>query len=327
MAADIKIGSEFWSIPTTERDNGLFPAHTRWYQSGRASMRAILSENRFRTAALPSWCCESMILPFLDAGIDVSFYPALQDVGELDADVVLVLDYFGFLRPFDIRTRGKIIRDLTQSVLSGPYDDADYYCGSLRKWAGFWTGGFAWARDGHALPAGQPDRTDYVALRREAMERRIRYNHTKDPADKTYSPLFKEADRVMDKSGYTEADPEDIGAARRLDVDLIRIRRRENASILLEAAGELALFPTLEASDVPLFVPVCVPDGRRDELHAFLRARGISCPRHWPVSPYHQLNAETSSIYAEEISLVCDQRYTAADMAYLAEALREYHGA
>ena len=324
---DITIGSGFCTIPTCERENALFPAHTQWYQTCRSALRAIAAENRFRTAALPSWCCESMIRPFLDAGAEVIFYPALRDVGEIDADVVLVLDYFGFRRPFDIRTRGKVIRDLTQSMFSGPYDDADYYCGSLRKWAGFLTGGFAWTRDGHALPEGQPDRTEYVPLRREAMRRRAQFNRTRDPADKTFSPIYAEAEEIMDKSGYTAGNPADTEAARHLDLDFLCARRRENAAILLEAAGDRALFPTLGKEDVPLFVPICVPDGRRDALHAFLRERGISCPRHWPVSPVHRLTEETARIYAEEISLVCDQRYTADDMTRITEAIREFRNA
>ena len=32
--------------------------------------------------------------------------------------------------------------------------DADYYFGSLRKWAGFWTGGFAFAKEGRKLSQG-----------------------------------------------------------------------------------------------------------------------------------------------------------------------------
>ena len=134
MAADIRIGGEFWSIPTTERENGLFPAHTRWYQSGRASIRAILAENRFRTAALPSWCCDSMTKPFLEAGMKVRFYPVWFEKGSLrqeidwQSDVTLILDYFGYTRPGAEHParRGLVIRDVTHSVFSAFYEDADY---------------------------------------------------------------------------------------------------------------------------------------------------------------------------------------------------------
>ena len=137
-----EIGGEFWDIPIQKNDNLLFPAETCWFVSGRSALKAILKENHFKTAAIPVWCCESMIKPFIDSHITVTFY-----VDRLPkTDVALVMDHFGYSSN-DLAYEGfngTIIRDLTHSFLSKSYHDADYYFGSLRKWAGFWTGGFAW---------------------------------------------------------------------------------------------------------------------------------------------------------------------------------------
>ena len=46
-----EIGSEFWSVPTTEADNGLFPEDTRWFLSGRSALTCILRDIRENTAA------------------------------------------------------------------------------------------------------------------------------------------------------------------------------------------------------------------------------------------------------------------------------------
>ena len=324
-----EIGSEFWDIPISKRQNGLFPSATQWYQSGRSALRTILAENRFQTAALPSWCCESMIQPFLDAGVEVSFYPAMEET-ETDADVTLVMDYFGYRREPMVRSNGSVIRDLTHSVFSGTYDDADYYFGSLRKWAGFLTGGFAWTQDGHALPEGKPDKTEYVSLRRAAMRQKKSYlfGEPDDSGtvirDKRYLGIFSEAEELLETSEILTGDPADAKAARLLDVDELREQRRENATELLKTIADVALFPELREQDVPLFVPIRVPGGRRDGLRAFLREQSIYCPVHWPLSSSHRLSGKLQMIYEEELSLVCDQRYGKAEMKRIADVIHEY---
>ncbi len=55
-----------------------------------------------------------------------------------------MVDYFGFSSDINMEYSDKIIiRDLTQSVFSKKHEDTDYYFGSLRKWKGVYTGGFA----------------------------------------------------------------------------------------------------------------------------------------------------------------------------------------
>ena len=105
-----EIGSEFWDIPLAPQENGIFPPYTVWYLSGRVALRAILSDlcarQVVRTAALPSWCCHTMIAPFSDTGIKVFFYPVFVADGVLrqeqgscpSCDVTLVMDYFGYPR-------------------------------------------------------------------------------------------------------------------------------------------------------------------------------------------------------------------------------------
>lgn len=94
---------------------------------------------------------------------------------DLTCDVILVMDYFGYASSRDYSSYpGTVIRDLTHSIFSGFHQDADYYFGSLRKWSGFLTGGFAWGEQ--LLPANilVPDR-DYVHLRQQAMLQKKMY--------------------------------------------------------------------------------------------------------------------------------------------------------
>ena len=69
-----EIGSEFWDVPIVEKQNSLFPEFTQWYLSGRSALQAIIKELKdCHIVAMPSWCCDSMIKPFVDVGIKVHF--------------------------------------------------------------------------------------------------------------------------------------------------------------------------------------------------------------------------------------------------------------
>ena len=149
-----EIGSEFWDVPLSKKMNGILPDNTRWFISGTAALENIILDMKgVETVALPSWCCNCMIVPFLRHGIKVIFYSVYMEGGVLvcdyskvNADCWLVISYFGYTSQINYGSpSGIIIRDLTHSIFSTSQSDADYYFGSLRKWAGFYTGGYAWS--------------------------------------------------------------------------------------------------------------------------------------------------------------------------------------
>lgn len=332
-----EIGSEFWDIPLAPDENNFFPPHTTWHLSGRAALASVLKDICAKctahTAALPSWCCESMIQPFLDAGFEVFFYPVHMIGGVLyqeqgncpPCDVTLVMDYFGYRQAGFAPKGGTVIYDATHSLLSGRPREADYVFGSLRKWAGFYSGGFAYAAAGIAIPTqDENDRAArYIALRRRAMGEKYAYL-TGKTEEKVHLKTFAAAEELLDAGLAGSPDTEDITSARHLDTELLRGRRRENAAILLEYVKEWAVFRELQENDCPLFVPIIVPAERRDALRRHLVNENIFCPIHWPVSPLHRLDEQTREIYQTELSLVCDQRYGADDMRRVGQAVQSF---
>lgn len=311
-----EIGSEFWTIPVSGQ-NDLFPADTQWFRSGRSALTAILREGRFRKAALPQWCCDSMILPFLQEGVQVEFYPVLEQTQLPEADVTLVMDYFGW-KQCPVEPKGTVIRDLTHSLLRPADQSGDYCFGSLRKWAGFWTGGYAW---GLKEPVRYEENDGLCErLRRQAMEEKERYISGLTDS-KGYLSVFAQAEDALEVHGVFPAAQRDILLARSLDVDLIRRRRRENARVLLEGLGELALFRGLGEEDCPLFVPVLLDD--RDRVRRHLIGHQVYCPVHWPKTDYHRLDTNAQKLYDHELSLVCDQRYSPEDMERVVALIRD----
>ena len=333
MVAHSEIGSEFWDIPLSEKKNDLFPEDILWFLSGRSALLSIISDVKTQRSAerayLPSWCCDSMIIPFLKSGIEVKFYPVCAKDGGIFQDVpyteeneiLLVMDYFGYAdnSRFEFG-EGAVIRDLTHSIFSNVHSDFDYSFGSLRKWCGFKTGGFATGVPYCSLDSDER----YVSTRERAMKEKNEYISARSES-KDYLKLFATAEEYLDACRIAGAVPADIEAATNMDVEFIKTRRRENASVLLDAFSEISVFQELGEQDCPMFVPIMVSENDRDNLRKHLIANEIYCPVHWPVSKYHNLDSTTEKLYKSEISLVCDQRYDEKDMCRIVDTVKKYY--
>lgn len=160
-----EIGSEFSAelLKQAHTDLCWIPKHSDIVMtfSGRTAIETALRNiPQKKKALLPAWCCSSIVEPFLNQGMKVSFYPVeIAEEGvqiELqipeDCDVVLLCRYFGFVteypkdRIIDFQKRGGIvIEDITHSLLSykHSWEHSDYLVASLRKWGAVLDGGFA----------------------------------------------------------------------------------------------------------------------------------------------------------------------------------------
>ena len=328
----MEIGSEFWDVPQDVTNKRIFPESTQWFLSGRSALQAIIAELKdCRTVAMPSWCCDSMVKPFVDAGMEIHFYPVYFDKGlkqdkDVNCDVLFLMDYFGYTgEQQDLSSyHGVIIRDVTHSLFSATYSDADYYFGSLRKWCGVWTGGYAWAKDGQRFRVDMnTGDCRYTEFRKKAMKLKSEYISGLGK-DKSYLSIFNAAEEVLESIGIVPADERDVNVAMKLNVEHIKTQRRRNAEIVRNAFPDWLIFREMMNTDCPMFVPVLVPDGKRNELRRHLINNEIYCPVHWPMSEYRKLNDKTENIYTNELSLVCDQRYTEEDMSRMVEVIQEF---
>lgn len=320
-----EIGSEYWDIP--RGNDNIFSDGTKWFLSGRHALSFIIRDIKkkysVKTVAMPEWCCDSMIVPFVREGIEVLFYDKVIP----KCDILLTMEYFGFTRNKQIDFDGIVIYDVTHSMFShnmgikrGNAKD-EYFFGSLRKWAGFKTGGFAGRFEGEfGIEIPNAIDEDYIKLRTRAMYEKEEYLSGKRE-DKEYLKLFADAEEMLEEDGIYTGFDEDIDAAQNLDVAFIRERRRENAKILLNEVSEIALFKEIKEDDVPLFVPIILPNEKRNALRKCLIENNVFCPIHWP---HTELHGEKRDIFDTELSLICDQRYDAADMEYICSIIREF---
>lgn len=333
-----EIGSEFWNIPLTTIDKKqIFPDNTSYYLSGRVALNAILDDicknNAVKNAALPSWCCDSMIKPFLLHGIEVLFYSVyldeqhnlIQEINNVKSDIILIMDYFGFRNCPEFKTSSIVIRDITHSVWNNVNYNDDYIFGSLRKWTGFYTGGFAWSNSSkiHDVPVNA-DKLEYCLLRKEAMNLKAGYIES-SVGDKKFLELFSKAEECLDHNDEMYGTSEyDLSSLAKLDIEYICECRYRNAEYLLKRLGDLSFKVSINDNECPLFVPIFLDNIKRNELRKHLIEKNIYCPVHWEISEYHKLKVETKKIYDTELSIVCDQRYDLSDMKRIADTIENY---
>ena len=351
-----EIGGDFWidaseSARSGARENELLPpAEDGTYTvSGRAAIelaiRDILSKKTVRRACVPSYCSFAMLQPFIKNDIAYDFYDVVwngerfvYDIGNAKKyDLALVTSYFGLGREeldgtvAALRAAGCIvIEDITHSLLSDAACSAgaDYYVASLRKWFDIPTGGWLGKREGSLAVRAGKDSADVGEKPLEAMKSKFAYISGASDEKKDYLCAF-----TSFESDLVQLDPEigidDLSAQRikRLNPEEIKTRRRENARTLLSALCDVEGVRSLyRKSDlekiVPLYFPIIVDGGKRDELQAFLRERGIYCPVTWA----ERMGAK-AGIRRTELSLICDQRYDERDMTATAGTIKSFFGA
>lgn len=311
--------------------------------SGRTAIETVLRDigNNAGNALLPSYCCASMIEPFLAAGYAVKFYEVsgtdgisvAMDIPEA-CSVLLWCNYFGFHMDYPreeirrFRKRGGIvIEDITHSLLSKKqcHGESDYLVASIRKWGALLSGGFCGKTAGWF--AEKPERkphADFLRQKADAMALKEEYLRDGDAAKKEhYLQMFAQSNQWLAEywSGLT-MDEESRRVLLSWDVCAMREQRRRNAAVLYrglaECGGVKPLFP-FEKMDCPLFVPICVKAEERDAVRRRLIKEEIYCPVHWP-----KPSAEcVSSLYDTELSLICDQRYGQEDMRRILSALQK----
>lgn len=338
-----EIGSEFWK-PNIE----YFHVNETAFLCGRTALDAIIKdakeEKNIKSVLLPSYCCHTMIEPFVDNEINIRFYDVFSDEDgllkanppePLENEAFYIMTYFG-----DVHLKGIegvdrwpcSIEDMTHSCFCQNYQSlADYYFISYRKW--FAVDGIAIAgKKNGQLSGGSRTNQKYAALRNDAFELKDRYIKGENIDKGQFLSEFNEAEEYLsgDYKGYTAELNSIIDLQKFIsNIDRIRKQRRKNAKVLIDGIKDIQeIVPMVDFSaseECPLFLAVCVKGGKRDALRKFLIERDIYLPVHWPLSEFHNgISKRAQRVYEEELSLVCDQRYNEEDMERMVNTIKEF---
>lgn len=347
MSHCIEIGSEF-ELPyniNKKSGNGFFNDWELTY-SGRTSLHLVLdeicSEEVKRKAWLPSYCCASMIQPFIEKKLPVEFYNVdLNSEAKISResfapdgnDIVLSMSYFGFsdknnneLIERCIKNSITVIEDCTHALLLKKNKFiADYRIASVRKWFPLASGGAIKKREGAIVWNSIKPDSRLVRIKIDAMKKKADYLHSEqdEVKKKDYLAKYRQFNESL-ALNYKDRKMDNWSSSvlLRQDIEYIIETRRENASILINGIKKFdriePLFYELGEDDCPLFVPILVKD--REKLQQLLVKNKIYCPVHWP----RPCNKAITNLYETELSLICDQRYSSTDMIKILEIIGQF---
>lgn len=327
-APDKPIGGFFGLEPTRAgaRAAAFGQGHRLDFWNARAALTHLLSIERIRRVWLPAYICRAVAEAADREGREVLFYrtgPQLAPDGEdlaqgLKAgDAVVGVDYFGARAVTlpDLASRFDEVlwvQDRAQALWPDPAPWGDGVLYSPRKVAGAADGGVLLSRELLATPAWRPD--DELRL----APARMRAEDPLGLRNATWFPAYQAAEAAM------SCEPRPMSALSRevlegLDVAAMAQRRRRNAEALLARIGDAALLGDDRLLDGgPFGVPVLTADAAT--VASRMAERRVFCARHWAdlPSPPEAFPAE-HELSRRLLTLPCDHRYDAADMARVAE--------
>lgn len=317
----LEIGSEFNSVQMEKGEGISFPNKGTLTFSGRTAIETVLKKiSGVKTALLPSYCCDSVIEPFRNFGISVSFYDVSYKNGlkinlSQDADILFWCNYFGFKTKIPDFS-GIIIEDITHSLLSdvSHNPNSDYWVASLRKWEPIYCGGYCSVSTVLKSP---PE--EFLTLKANAMNLKTDYLLNPDEQKKKiFLSEFKKSNKwLADNYSGLGIDNYSKNYIESVSITEQKEKRRRNARALYEGLKENVDFLFEEKEmDCPIYVPIIIHRNRSKVLQS-LTEKGIYCPIHWP----HPKADCESNLYDLELSLICDQRYNEDDMERIISVL------
>lgn len=338
----MEIGSEFW-LENIKRKNEIeyeINENETLFISGRTAidyaLKLILEKGEVRNIYFPSYCCQSMLEPFLERKIKIDFYDVFFEenkfVYNIDknkkCDIFFAMNYFGyFCNNMDyyieeFKRKGAIvIEDSTHSWLSErKYNKhSNFVVASLRKWFPIISGGilidlsntFKSSKD-----IKLDYNKDYINIKRKAMETKRKYINGNENIKKSeFLDYFMEANSILNKNYKNyRIDNESKEILENLDMnDIIETRKNNVRAIYryLKQQNEIKYIEDINLEvDCPIFVPIFLKDKeKRNLLKSKLIEHQVYCPNHWSI-PGILNNDNQKQIYNKELSLVCDQRYS-----------------
>ena len=351
-----EIGSEFWTgcSPTGiygcnwSVPNGWQVAETL---CGRVALEYIVENVKAIGATsvyMPSYCCHTMIEPFLKHGVKIDFYNVVLSENGLkrqfdfdnDCDVVFLMDYFGHIDneteiiAKDQKSKGKtLIYDATHCIYSDINSEIyDFVFGSYRKWMDVNCGFIAEKNSKSiSLSTDWKQFDEYVDMRTRMFDLKSRYMNNEDVDKQQFLAWINEAEEMLEQNyHHTLPDKRSLDVLEQTGLPYLMMSRRNNAKILMDGVADLAderincFVGNMGSNDTPLFVPVWIQAEDRNELRRYLIEHSIYCPVHWPLSELHTISNAAKDVYQCELSLLCDQRYDHTDMYRILETIKEY---
>ena len=353
----MEIGSEFWIDGNYLNDD--IKAMPLWLSrlgnvvlttSGRGAISLVLDQvkPKVKKALLPSYICDSVIIPFEKAGYELTYYDVdknfmpinIESIENSNTGIFLHMGYFGFptndnLTEIITNLKSKsviIIEDVTHTLFSENYKriENDFIIGSIRKWFGIPSGGFI-ASDKNINHELLDADTEFINLRISSSHQKSEYMKSGNKSTKTiYLSGFNRAEQLLDENTNPyKIDHDSELIIKNFDDKKLKSTRKQNYEFLLKQLNDVdgieVVFNNLGNDVTPMFFPVYLKQNR-DKLRLSLIDKEIYCPIHWPIPKQlnEHLSIITKNIYDSILSIPCDQRYQIKDMRRITNEISNF---
>lgn len=339
LSATKIIGGEF-KIPADILNMGDIGGYEPVYSLGRTCFYVILDEIRNKAHGcgilLPDYLCTSVAevparlgIPFKHYSVSNDFLPDMDNIRTLlsyngEFWAVLLIAYFGMVNLNDtiatIRRefpRTTIIVDDVQNYYGfGQHSSYDYCFTSYRKWFAMPDGADVLTKNGKREWTVSTEQPNYVQYKAAGN---LLKNHGDIIDERVALELLEKGEAMMDTEYLYRCSDVSRDLFKKIDFNMVEVRRRANAKILHEGLEQLNIQHLYDEDKTPLFVPIIVPN--RDGLRKRFFSEMIFAPVHWPVVSKDLQG--TNELYTNELSLICDQRYDEADMERILRVIRD----
>ena len=320
-------------------------------RTGRDAIGFVLDSlpKEAKIVLIPSYCCDSMISPFVNRGWEVRYYPINHDfsidirylltlINELNPHVILLMNFFGLcdtkstvVQIKKISPSVKIIEDITHTLFdTDKYFNrmVDYYVGSIRKWIGVPDGAIAISCSGVISDIAYV-KNNFVDLRKSALIIKEEYLHTGlDDLKILFRKLLINAEISLenDKTIYS-ISPDSKEALLNFNVSTLKMARKLNALTLLRKLKNIPQLTLPYNIDIvkdntPFSIPIFI--SKRDRVQKALAGSGIYCAKLWPLNKEaRKVSSASEDIENSNLSVPIDQRYDFADMQIIADVLKK----
>lgn len=314
-----------------------------YVESGRQAFAFVEAELRSQGHTqlhVPSYLCDTMIAPFHRTGWTLSELPVDSDLAVSPADllsrvtagVLLHTPYFGrqdspamVAAIKTLRRRGvMVIVDETHRLFSGPSRVADIRVASLRKMLPVYDGGYVAGLSGRfqtGLIAASSD-SEVAELCEAAKVAKSHALATGDSND-AHLELFTEVEKSVERrTKPVPISTNSLSLLHRLNMQLIRMTRQANSTLLAQALGQSDRFRIINPPGEDLLPSHLVLE--TDDvsgLQQYMKEQRIYCTVHWPPS---NLLSRTRTWPDRYLSLHIDHRYGELDMLRMASEVRKY---
>jgi len=318
------------------------------FSNGRSALFQILldirskRENKRVSIHVPYYLCESVFNTCALCNVEISFYETTPSLtfplnylnNLLENDVILIVNYFGFLTEENTRIINQIkidkpnvivIEDNVQSYWTYKISRAHYSFTSLRKHFPVPDGGFVNMNGNTRFYCNGLSQNEFYAKKMLASLLK-----SSNMSETLYMTLFHEGELAIDNSIDASSGSE-IGLFlyEKMDKMSMRKRRLNNAYTVYQIGKVHGVEFLFEYSPevVPLNIPILIRKNR-NIVRNYMMSNKIFLPVHWPLSEYNQKSSSASQHANTELSLIVDHRYSKKEierqMDLLIKGIKKY---